>query len=103
VLNIDALSVMIVNQFHQSRSGSTPIPRCDDKRTKFINRAKGKIVNFNCCLSVHVDNYTIIVPKNALVLLKAQDIAICTFCLCILSPYMFQPTWAIFRGRNASV
>jgi hypothetical protein len=31
-------------------------------------------------------------------LLKAQDITICTFCLCILSPYMFQPAWAIFRG-----
>jgi hypothetical protein len=32
--------------------------------------------------------------QNVLVLLKAQDITICTFCLCILSPYMFQPTWA---------
>jgi hypothetical protein len=40
--------------------------------------------------------------QNALVLLKAQDITICTFCLFILSPYMFQPAWAIFRGRNAS-
>jgi hypothetical protein len=34
--------------------------------------------------------------------LKAQYITICTFCLYILSPYMFRPTWAIFRGRNAS-
>jgi hypothetical protein len=40
--------------------------------------------------------------QNALTLLEAQDITICTFCLCIPSPYMFQPTWAIFRGRNAS-
>jgi hypothetical protein len=41
--------------------------------------------------------------QNALfLLLKAQDITICTFCLCILSPYMFQPAWVIFRGRNAS-
>jgi hypothetical protein len=45
---------------------------------------------------------TIIVPTKCTSLLKAQDITICTFCLCILSPYMFQPTWAIFRGRNAS-
>jgi hypothetical protein len=35
-------------------------------------------------------------------LLKAQNITICTFCLCILSPYMFQPAWVTFRGRNAS-
>jgi hypothetical protein len=47
-------------------------------------------------------NYTIIVPTKCTRLLKAQDITICTLCLCILSPYMFQPTWAIFRGRNAS-
>jgi hypothetical protein len=57
---------------------------------------------FNCCLSVHVDNYTIIVPTKCTSLLKAQGITVCTFCLCILSPYMFQPTWAIFRERNAS-
>jgi hypothetical protein len=61
-------------------------------------------VNFNCCLSVHVDNYTIIIPTKcaSFLLLKAQDITICTFCLCILSPYMFRPTWDIFRGRNVS-
>jgi hypothetical protein len=35
--------------------------------------------NFNCCLSVHVDNYTIIVPTKCTSLLKAQDITICTF------------------------
>jgi hypothetical protein len=34
---------------------------------------------FNCCLSVHVDNYTIIVPAKCTSLLKAQDITICTF------------------------
>jgi hypothetical protein len=45
---------------------------------------------------------TIIVPTKCTSLLKAQDITICTLCLCILSPYMFQPTWAIFSGRNAS-
>jgi hypothetical protein len=63
------------------------------------------IYNFNCCLSVHVDNYTIIVPTKCtnFLLLKAQNITIFTFCLCILSPYMFQPAWVIFRGRNASV
>jgi hypothetical protein len=27
--------------------------------------------NFNCCLSAHVDNYTIIVPKNVLVFIKS--------------------------------
>jgi hypothetical protein len=57
---------------------------------------------FNCCLSEQVDNYTIIVPTKCTSLLKAQVITICTFCLRILSPYMFQPTWAIFSGRNAS-
>jgi hypothetical protein len=58
---------------------------------------------FNC-LSVHVDDYAIIVPTKctSFLLLKAQNITICTFCLCILSPYMFQPAWVIFRGRNAS-
>jgi hypothetical protein len=34
---------------------------------------------FNCCLSVHVDNYTIIVPTKCTSLLKAQVITICTF------------------------
>jgi hypothetical protein len=54
-----------------------------------------KCFYFNCCLSVHVDNYTIIVPtKCTSFLLKAQDISICTFCLCILSPYTFQSTRA---------
>jgi hypothetical protein len=33
---------------------------------------------------------------------KTQVITICTFCLCVLSPYMFQPAWAIFSGRNIS-
>jgi hypothetical protein len=60
-----------------------------------------ELLNF-CFLSVHVDNYTIIVPTKCTSLLKAQDITICTFCLCILSPYMFQPTWAIFMRRKAS-
>jgi hypothetical protein len=35
--------------------------------------------NFNCCLSVHVDNYKIIVPTKCTSLLKTQDITICTF------------------------
>jgi hypothetical protein len=34
---------------------------------------------FNCCLSVYVDNYTIIVPTIHTSLLKAQYITICTF------------------------
>jgi hypothetical protein len=34
---------------------------------------------FNCCLSVRVDNYTIIFPTKCTSLLKAQDITICTF------------------------
>jgi hypothetical protein len=38
-----------------------------------------KVLDFNCCLSVHVDNYTIIVPTKCTCLLKAQDITICTF------------------------
>jgi hypothetical protein len=42
--------------------------------------------NFNCCLSVHVDNYTIIIPTKctSFLLLKAQDVTICTFCLVFL-------------------
>jgi hypothetical protein len=41
---------------------------------------------FNCCLSMHVDNYTIIIPTKCTrcLLLKAQDITICTFLSCIL-------------------
>jgi hypothetical protein len=40
-----------------------------------------KIFFFNCCLSVQVDNYTIIIPTKctSFLLLKAQDITICTF------------------------
>jgi hypothetical protein len=57
-------------------------------------------------MSMNFKNYLAITQllfqQNALVLLKAQDITICTFCLCILVPYMFQPAWAIFRGRNVS-
>jgi hypothetical protein len=51
-------------------------------------------------LSILLHNYCS--KKMHYFLLKAQDITICTFCLCILSPYMFQPAWAIFRGRNVS-
>jgi hypothetical protein len=42
---------------------------------------KNLIVFFSCCLSVHVDNYTIITPTKctSFLLLKAQDITICTF------------------------
>jgi hypothetical protein len=59
--------------------------------------------NFNCFLSVHVDNYTIIIPTKCtrFLLLKSQDITICNFAL-YFCPYMFQPTWIIFRGLNAS-
>jgi hypothetical protein len=40
---------------------------------------------FNCCPSVHVDNHTIFTPtKCTLLLLKAQDITICTFLSYIL-------------------
>jgi hypothetical protein len=53
---------------------------------------------------VNHNSYTIIIPTKctSFLLLKAQDITICTFCLCILSPCMFQPAWVIFRGRNVS-
>jgi uncharacterized membrane protein YqiK len=37
------------------------------------------IDNFNCCLSVYVDNYTVIVPTKCTSLLKAPYITICTF------------------------
>jgi hypothetical protein len=66
----------------------------------YIRKNNFYLFFLNCCLSVHVDNYTIIIPTKCtrFLLLKAQDITICTFCLCILSPYMFQPAWVIFRG-----
>jgi hypothetical protein len=71
---------------------------------RVIARLNFILAFFNYCLSLHVDNYTIIVPTKctSFLLLKAQNITICTICLCILSPYMFQPAWVIFRGRNAS-
>jgi hypothetical protein len=49
-------------------------------------------------------HYTIIIPTKCtrLSLLKSQDITICNFVL-YFCPYMFQPTWVIFRGLNASV
>jgi hypothetical protein len=58
---------------------------------------------FNCCLSMHVDNYTIIIPTKCprFLLLKSQNITICNFVL-YFCPYMFQPAWVIFRGFNAS-
>jgi hypothetical protein len=46
---------------------------------------------FNCCLSVHVDNYTIIIPTKCTRLLKAQDITICTFLSCVFAPTCFNP------------
>jgi hypothetical protein len=49
--------------------------------------------NFNCCLSVHVDNYTIIIPTKctSFLLLKAQDITICSFFFVFLAPTCFNP------------
>jgi hypothetical protein len=49
--------------------------RFPSKREDYPNRQ----TYFDCCLSVHVDNYTIIVPTKCTSLLKAQDITICTF------------------------
>jgi hypothetical protein len=48
---------------------------------------------FNCCLSVHIDNYTIIIPTKCTrcLLLKAQDITICTFLSGIFAPTCFNP------------
>jgi hypothetical protein len=40
--------------------------------------------------------------QNALVFIKSTRYYNLYFCLCILSPYMFQLTWAIFTGRNVS-
>jgi hypothetical protein len=51
-----------------------------DGQFDFEHCARKMFVHFfNCCLSVHVDNYTIIVPTKCISLLKAQDITICTF------------------------
>jgi hypothetical protein len=51
------------------------------------------VSNFNCCLSVHVDNYTIIIPTKctSFLLLKTQDITICTFVFVFLVPTCFSP------------
>jgi hypothetical protein len=41
--------------------------------------------------------------QNALVfIIKSTKYYSLYFCLCILSPHVFQPAWVIFRGRNAS-
>jgi hypothetical protein len=60
-------------------------------------------INFNCYLSVHVDNYKIIIPTKCTrsLLLKSKDITLCNFVL-YFCPYMFQPALVIFRGLNAS-
>jgi hypothetical protein len=44
-----------------------------------ITQDETSVAFFSCCLSVHVDNYTIIVPTKRTSLLKAQYITICTF------------------------
>jgi hypothetical protein len=51
------------------------------------------VYNFNCCLSLHVDNYTIIIPTKCtrFLLLKAQDITFSTFLSCIFAPTCFNP------------
>jgi hypothetical protein len=87
--------------------------RTKEKNTTFTTRRKFEIkkakvvgnpffltVVFPCMLIIT----QLLFQQNALVflLLKAQDITVCTFCLFILSPYMFQPAWVIFRGRNVS-
>jgi hypothetical protein len=62
------------------------------------------LLNFNCCLSVHVDNYTIIIPTKCtrFLLLKAQDITICTFLSCIIAPTCFNPRGSS-SGRSMPV
>jgi hypothetical protein len=79
-------------------------------QNEIIRATDGSVVSrkiqhlfFNCCLSVHVDNYTIIIPTKCtrFLLLKSQDIKNCNFVL-YFCPYMFQPAWVIFRGLNAS-
>ena len=47
MLNTDVFSGMMVKQFHESQSSSTPIPRWEDKRIQFINSAKGKMAKFS--------------------------------------------------------
>jgi hypothetical protein len=61
----------------------------------------GTWINFNCCLSVHVDNYTIIPTKcTRFLLLKAQDITICTFLSCIFAPTCFNPRGSSSGGST---
>jgi hypothetical protein len=57
---------------------------------------------FNCCLSVHVDNYTIINPTECTrcLLLKARDITICTFLSCIFAPTCFNPRGSSSGGST---
>jgi hypothetical protein len=82
------------------RSVCSSFPSTSESR-----KAECRNIKENSDAEYSFPNYTIIVPTKCtgFLLLKAQNITICAFCLCILSPYMFQPAWAIFRGRNVSV
>jgi hypothetical protein len=59
-------------------------------------------------VAAHVVNHSLhftqlLFQRTALVfIIKSTKYYNLYFCLCILSPYMFQPAWVIFRGRNAS-
>jgi hypothetical protein len=66
----------------------------------FFRQPVSKYWDFNCCLSVHVDNYTIIIPTKCarFLLLKAQDITICPFLSCIFAPTCFNPRGSFSGG-----
>jgi hypothetical protein len=53
--------VKLISHLHLMMSFGTSGAKSQLRHTFFLN----------CCLSVHVDNHTIIVPKNALVFIKS--------------------------------
>jgi hypothetical protein len=68
---------------------------------KYIDASLQK--HFDISAQKYTDgSYTIFFQQNALVSEKHKILQFVLICLCILSPYMFRPTWDIFRGRNAS-
>jgi hypothetical protein len=94
--------VIWIFQWHYvDRAGQSSLSRTDIRRLTTGIRFEKCVVrrfrrcanviecNFNCCLSLHVDNYTIIVPTKCTSLLKAQDITICTFFFIFLAPTCF--------------
>jgi hypothetical protein len=112
MVNINSMGILMylipcfkqILQGHSSMLFLLFVKQALEKSAGTSNKIFFSILTFGEISKFHeIHNYIIIVPTKCTRLLKAQDIKILYFfCLCILSPYMFHPTWDIFRGRNAS-